>query len=245
MQSGFEVRTEWRCEAPGLGDVLAVWNLHFPLARQAHEAFKAAGLPTLVFEEGYTRRLYPEPHFAVAVNGHNGAGWWPSGDGSRWDHLGIPLKPWTRNGEHILVCAARGMGSPEMAEPRGWADEVCRRLCKLTDHPVSLRRHPGKSYRDRPLGLDLAGAWAVVVWGSNCATHALAEGIPVFLEGPAHVLAGACQRGLENIDRPAYPDRLPAFQRMAWAQWSMEEIRRGEAFRHLLREIGQKEATAH
>ena len=231
---GFEVRTQWRGEAPGLGDVLAVWNLHFPLARQAHEVFKAKSLPTLVFEEAYTRRLYPEKHFACAVNGHNGSGWWPHGDGSRWERLGIALKPWRREGSHILVCAARGMGAPGMAEPKGWADEVCRRLCQLTDHPVSLRRHPGKHYVDRPLELDLEGAWAVVVWGSNCATHALADGIPVFLEGPAHVLAGACQRGLKDIDTPTYPERLTAFQRLAWAQWSMEEIAVGDPFTHLL-----------
>lgn len=241
---GFALRTDWRGERPGAGDVLCTWNLHVPLARRAHATFRAAGCPTLVFEEAYTRRLVRETHFAVAVNGHNGSGRWPAGDGSRWARLGIEAKPWRRDGDRILVCAARGMGSPEMAEPRPWADEVSCRLSRVTARPVLVRRHPGKRYGDRPLATDLAGAWAVVVWGSNCATQALIEGVPVFLEGPHHVLEGACQRGLADIDDPAYPERRPALDRMAWAQWGIDEIRHGDPFRHLLRGPRESESAA-
>lgn len=171
----------------------------------------------------------------MALGGHNGTGTWPAGGAERWERLRIALKPWRKDGRHVLVCAARGMGSPEMREPRGWADDVCRRLARVTDRPVALRRHPGKAYAERPLLRDLAGAWAVVVWGSNCATHALVEGVPVFYEAPHLITAGAAERGIATVERPRYPDRLPTFHRLAWAQWTLDEIRQGVPFGHLLR----------
>jgi len=254
--------------------VVCTWNLHSFNAWQAHLRARAAGCPTLVFEEAYTRRLCAEPHFAVAIDGHNGAGRWFPGGAERWHRLGIAVKPWrpsfaplrplggvstlrscraAATGDrsegrpdrrHVLVCAARGMGCPAMREPRGWVEEVCRRLARLTTRPIKLRRHPGKGYLLRPLECDLEDAWAVVVWASNSATHALLAGIPVFHEAPHIITAGAAEQGIARIERPSCPERLPVFRRLAWAQWSLEEIRRGDPIRelvggYLLRRAGQ------
>ena len=216
-------------------DVAVTWNLHRGEARAMDKAMREAGGRVIVCEEAYTRRLWSEKHFAMALGGHNGAGAWYPGGPERWARLGIGLKPWRAGGEHVLVCAARGMGAPGLREPPGWAEQACRRLAAVTRRPIRLRRHPGKAYRQRPLELDLEGAWAVVVWASNCATQALVAGIPVFYEAPHIVTAGAAQRDIRRIDEPARPDRLPVFERLAWAQWTMEEIRLGAPFRHLLR----------
>ena len=121
-----------------------------------------------------------------------------------------------------------------MAEPKGWAEAVCQRLTRITARPIRLRRHPGKAYKGRPLERDLEGAWAVVVWGSSTAVQALVAGVPVFFEAPHIIVEEACERGIRNIDRSSYPRRLPAFEALAWAQWSLEEIGAGEPFRHLL-----------
>ncbi len=242
---GFEVRTAYGGEAINpRTDCLVTWNLHHGAARAAAAVFESAGAPVIVCEEAYTRRLWPEPHFAMALGGHNGAGRWFPGGPERWARLGVALAPWRRDGAHILVCAARGMGSAEMREPRGWADDVCRRLQAVTRRPVRLRRHPGKGYSARPLEEDLAGAWAVVVWASNCATHALVTGIPVFYEAPHIVTAGAAQWDIGRIDAPAYSDRLPVFQDLAWAQWHIDEIANGEPFRHLLHAARQTAGAA-
>lgn len=215
-------------------DVVVTWNAHTAMAAEGLRLAEAAGAAAIVAEEAYTRRLWPEKHFALALDGHNGSGRWFPGGAGRWTKMGIALKPWRKDGKHILVCAARGMGAPAMREPRGWADDVVRRLAQATARPVRLRRHPGKRYADRPLEDDLAGAWAVVVWASNCATHALVAGIPVFFEAPHIITAGAAERGIKRIERPAYPERLPVFERLAWAQWTMDEIRAGGPFQHLL-----------
>jgi hypothetical protein len=36
------------------------------------------------------------------------------------------------------------------------------------------------------------------------------------------------------VDTPSLPDRLPHFERMAHAQWTLSEIQTGEPFRRLL-----------
>lgn len=234
-RNGYQAIDGTEVPAPKRGDVVCTWNLHTAHAYKAHLRAKAAACPTLVFEEAYTRRLWPMKHFAVGIDGHNGAGRWPDGGPERWESLHIRLKPWRLAGDHILVCAARGMGAPETREPKGWADGVCRRLQQVTDRRIHLRRHPGKGTAQRPLDLDLANAWAVVVWGSNCATHALVEGIPVFFEGPQIAVESACERDIGKINNPRLSDRRPTFQRLAWGQWGVDEIRSGDAFRHLLR----------
>ena len=222
-------------------DVLVTWNLHRPDVQRQAAACEARGGAVVVCEEAYTRRLVPEKHMAVALHGHNGSGSWYPGGPERWRRLGLEIAPWRRDGEAILVCASRGMGSPLMREPRGWADKVCRRLQAMTRRPLRLRRHPGKQAANHPLVRDLAGVWAVVVWASNCATEALLAGVPVFYAAPHIITAGAAEHGLDGIERPAYPDRLPVFERLAWAQWSLEEVAAGEPFRHLLRRRPQAE----
>lgn len=134
----------------------------------------------------------------------------------------------------------RGIGSERMASPPGWHLAMAERLQALTDRPVVIRWHPksraapAKARAQPPLDEALEGCWAVVTWASAIAGQALVAGVPVFVEAPHHVLDGAVNRGVEAIDAPACPDRLPAFRRLAWAQWSMAEIESGRAFERLL-----------
>ena len=58
--------------------------------------------------------------------------------------------------------------------------------------------------------------------------------MPVFYEAPDIICAGACTRGIQNIETPVYPDRLPALERLAWAQWRVSEIASGAPFDWLL-----------
>jgi hypothetical protein len=219
--------------------------MHLAGSEPAADAFKAAGARVIVCEEGYTRRLVPQKHFALALDGHNGSGRWHPGGPERWDRLDLEIKPWRACGHHILVCSQRGMGSKLMRQSREWPQDVMGRLRKLTDRPIVHRPHPGKQYNATvSLEDQLHNAWAVVIWASNCGIKALLEGVPVFYEAPHLVTAGACIRGIDQIEGPGTRamirsgvicDRLAAFRSMAWAQWTPDEIKRGEPFLHLLK----------
>jgi len=176
----------------------------------------------------------PQPghYYALARGYHNGAGIWPTGGPERLNALGIELKPWRQAGEHILVCPNRSFGVGNQVMHPVWGERCAAHLRRATGRPVQVRPHPGNDAPRRPLQTDLEGAWAVVIWSSSCGVHALQQGIPVFCEAPAWILKGAAAAG--PVDAPAAPERRPHFERLAWAQWQIQEIERGEPFRHLL-----------
>lgn len=215
-------------------DVLVTWTVHRGAKENSARAFEAAGGRVVVCEEPYFREIRGERHFAMALHDHNGAGRWRCGGPERWESFGILLKPWQCHGEHILVREQRGIGSERMASPPLWHDHAIARLRDLSKRPVMLRRHPKNAPKQPPLAEALKGVHAVVTWASSIAAQALVLGVPVFYEAPRIICASACIRGLAKIEVPAKPDRLPALERLAWAQWSLREIARGDPFQFLL-----------
>lgn len=224
--------------------LLLIWNRYGEWHELANRAEQAGGR-VLVAENGYmgvggvapkfaVHPAGPKPgdHYALAENWHNGGGRWPAGDGTRWAALGVEIRPWRTSGEHILICPNRSFGPPSRAMHVDWAERCAARLAKQTKRPVRIRAHPGNDKPKRDLSADLANAWAVVIWSSGAGVHALAAGIPVFCEAPFWVMKGAAAGG--TVDEPTLPERLPHLERMAWAQWTCEEIASGEPFRRLL-----------
>lgn len=239
---GFAVKHLEGGHAPRPGDVLAIWNRYGTQANEARR-YEAAGATVIVAENGYLgadcegRQLY-----ALAAGGHNGTGrWWPERlDGAaRWKALGLDLAPWRAAGQHVLVCPAREFGTRLTATPSFWAEETAARLRLLTDRPVRVRQHPrqveARGGKAVPLAEDLAGAWCVVVWGSTAGLRALLAGVPAVYRQPDWIGAPAASAELASVISPLRPDRLPMFERLACAQWTTEEIARGEPFAHLLR----------
>lgn len=228
--AGYRV-TSNSIEAPAPEDVIVTWNRQGSFHESACR-FERAGAMVLVAENGYLGREDQRggPWYAIARNQHNGAGVWPVGDGSRWASWGIKLAPWRPISDgHVLVLPQRGIGPSGVAMPQGWAD----RLKIDTDRPVRVRAHPGRA-EIKPLDDDLSGAWCCVTWGSGAAIKALLAGIPVFHAMPDWI-GGPAARLLErDVSEPFIGDRLPMFERMAWAQWTLAEIAAGDPFRRLL-----------
>lgn len=215
---------------PARDDLLVLWNRsHY----ENHVAlrYEAAGATVVVAENGYIgsdgagHKLY-----ALARTHHNGAGKWNVGNTPRWRQ---PIRPWRGSGDTILVLPQRGIGCTGIAMPTGWEVDVRKRLAAMTDRPVRVRRHPGVAKEDPYLAL--VGAHAAVTWGSGAGIKALAYGVPVFHDFSMWIGAPAA-RALKgaDIEDPFLGDRLPMFERLAWAQWSLAEVQSGEAFRCLL-----------
>lgn len=241
--AGYEV-IAGRVERPKPGDVLVVWNRYGSGHLEATRFEEAGGL-VLVAENGYigagggapkfqVHPGGPEPHhyYALARNYHNGAGEWPIYGSERWESLGISLKPWRTQGDHVLVLPNRPFGIPGRMMPGDWADRAAAHYAKQTRRPIRIRRHPGNNAPARPLSEDLKGAWAAVIWSSSAGVAALVEGIPVYVEAPFWICRGA--RAMGPIDDPVMPDRMPHLEAMAWAQWRLEEIESGAPFKRLL-----------
>jgi hypothetical protein len=242
-KAGFEVVAD-RPQSGKPGEVLVIWNRYGDLHSLA-ERFESGGGRVLVAENGYLGRGGSVPKFDVHPGGpkpghyyslswgwHNGRGQWPSGGHERFEALEVDIKPWRTDGDHILVCANRSFGVGKQVMPADWAKTASERLRRETKRPVVVRDHPGNNAPQRTLKADLRGAWAVMVWSSSVAVHALLEGIPTYIQAPFQVVKGAGASG--PVDAPSVPDRRPHFERLAWSQWTVEEIQSGEPFAALL-----------
>jgi hypothetical protein len=254
--AGFHVSTD----VPGVinpGDVLVTWNRYMDRHELA-KRFEAAGGIVLVAENGYILPGGGSPHeqspresFALARSYHNDETVIPPGDASRWDALHVELKPWREDGRHILVCPNRSFGTPGRFMPIGWAENVAARLRAITKREIRVRPHPQNSPPVKPLADDLAGAWATVIWTSSAGVHSLVAGVPVICEAPFWICKGA------TLPLNAYVGtaldhektfgtdfqtvaRAEVMERLAWAQWNLQEVADGSAFRYLLSDDGRK-----
>jgi len=233
---------------PNKNTLLVIWNRY---AENHHlaSAVEAKGGTVLVAENGYigagggapkfqVHPAGPQAHhyYALARSHHNGGGQWRGEDSARFSALGLTLKPWRTNGEYILVCPNRSFGIPERMMHPDWDRRVVDQIKKHTKLPIRIRPHPGNNAPKRDLSVDLAGARAVVIWSSSCGVHALVDGIPVICQAPYWVCKQGAYSDIAALagDLPEHPNRTQALSRMAWAQWTIEEINSGEPFRYLL-----------
>lgn len=194
---------------PAKADVLIIWNRY---GQAAHEAALAdvRGAKVLVAENAtWGNEFAGKRWYSLWPDLHNRADKIREGGPKRWDSLDVELPAW-RTGSEVIGLPQRGIGPRGVAMPRFWNPPGCTRI----------RRHPGKA-EATPLDKDLKRAGKVVTWGSGAAVKALLMGIPV----ESHMPQWAGEQ--DNTDA----GRLAMFRRLAWAQWTHEELESGEAFK--------------
>jgi|SRR5690625_2540739 len=196
-------------------------------------AYKLAGTQVLVYDFGYLKRVnsrdeYTKGHWQVGVGGLNKLPPFecPS---DRFDALGLEIveKGGDPNG-YVLICgqvpgdAALGQNS---SEHRQWL----REQMSLHDdavyrpHPRGGIAIPGIVGNNKPLDEALAGARLVVTYTSNVGHDALLAGVPVLAHGPA------AYAELSGEELPSVKARRAYFNRVAYGQWTVDEMASGEA----------------
>lgn len=226
-------------------DVLVIWNRYGTGARVA-DLFERAGRPVIVAENAYVPHPSGAPTYAIALDHHNGAGRWPVGGPERWASWGVELAPWrdpARPGV-ALVAPQRGIGPPGVAQPARWVERVLPEVAARARGGHIVRAHPGRHAPPVPLADHLAAAAVVVVWASRVGIEALLAGVPVVHGLERWIGAPAAGHGLKFVSDPRRGDRLAMFERLAWAQWRLEEIAAGVPFRRLLLSGGQAQGPA-
>jgi hypothetical protein len=194
-------------------EVFVTWN-RIGGADQVAKQYEARGLLVIVAENAaWGNDFAGRQWYSLARGMHNTAGRFPVGGSERFDSLGVDLAPWRIGGERVVL-PQRGIGPAGVAMPRDWPTQQSGRV----------RSHPGTK-PCIPLEQDLARAGEVVTWGSGAAIKALMWGIRVESHMPAWI------GEQDNTDA----GRLAMFRRLAWAQWTLEEIESGEPFERLIR----------
>lgn len=182
-------------------------------------------------DHGYFRRGWNSYSGYYRIT-RNGLQWSPDSreyPDDRFKRFGVSLKPWRKSGRHVLVCpVSTAIAGFYGIDAHAWLQAIVQEIQDFTDRPVQIK--PKDSELDLKTALN--DAWCLVTFNSNAAIEALIEGIPVFVTGPA---AARCMGSpdLSLIDEPRYGDRETMFSALAYQQWTLDEIRRGECWEWL------------
>lgn len=154
----------------------------------------------------------------------------PNADSSRARALGIELKPWRKDGAHILLALpgadfGRGIG---MNMPE-WIVDTRSELPRATSRPIVIRDRQSPV----PVEQHFRNCWALVTHSSNIAVDAVIAGIPVFV-APTSAAAPVGNLNWDALERPAMPDRQAWLNSLAVQQFTPAEMGNGTAYDHLL-----------
>ncbi len=207
---------------PGTGVFYGILRGLGPLLRE----YQAAGQPWVYLDNGYIGRGHYTGFYRASLNRYQHAG---DGDPDyvRLSDLAVSIRPW-RKGACVLVCPP----GPEYVEHHGlgdWLGETLAILESSTDRPIVVR---GKA-DTAPLARALVDAHALVTHASNAAVEAVLAGTPVFCTGDC-AASPMAKSDLAQIDDPVYPDDRDRWAAVLAAnQWTLDEMRRGDAWRAL------------
>lgn len=228
------------------GDAIAFYGFQKPCDRLMAQAVKF-GVPAVHVDLGYWGRTECgrlRGYHKVVLNSRHPTAYFQrrAHAADRIARFGLKIKPWQRNGRHILICGASHKHAAAMGyDPGEWEANTIAALRKVTDRPIRYRPKPsdlqsgpiaGTEYaRGGSLEAHLSDCHALVTMTSNTAVDALVAGVPVFCEGG---VASVMSSGpLTNIEKPSYPDGRDQFLAdLAYCQWNMDEIEIGKPWMH-------------
>lgn len=209
----------------------------------------------LVMERGYLGDRFKWT--SLGWNGLNGYASFPAipdDGGERFkQHFGDLMKPWRYDGEYVLLIGqVPGDASLKGKDMRPWYAQAARLaqlhyeiLVMFRPHPLAARRGrpiypvPGTRVQQGPLSDALAKAAVVITWNSNTAVESVLAGVPTVCMDRGSMAYEVCSH---DIQAPLVrPDRDPWAHRLAHRQFTIEEIRSGEALRGL---FAQKQSEA-
>jgi hypothetical protein len=205
------------------------WRMGRQLRDRGHEV--------LVMERGYLGDRFAWT--SLGWNGLNGrAAFATRNDGGERfrQHFGSRLKPWNPEGRYVLLIGqVPGDMSLQGRDLAPWYAEQAERARNLYRLPVMFRPHPlavsrgldGQVPMTQTLQGDLqeslANAEVVITFNSNTGVDALLAGKPTISHDRGSMVWGLANGGF------AEPARERWFGRLAWFQWTLDEIRNGTA----------------
>ena len=181
-------------------------------------------------------------------------------DPTRWDQisrdLGIKLRPWRTQGNHILICLQRNGGwSMRGLDVIEWMDLTILEIRKYSQRPIIVRAHPGDkkigsylkvTHKSTSLSVnvdlreDLKNAWATVVYNSSPSVASVIEGIPAFITDPQPGCSQSVEVSNTDISRmedPEMPERQAWIDRLSMCHWKFDELKSGAAWQFFKRYI--------
>lgn len=207
--------------------------------------YREQGHEVLVLERGYLGNRFEWS--SLGWNGLNGYADFvnpPDDQGERFNRH-YEMNPWReRGGDYVLL-----MGQvPGDASLRGrnlmpWYESIGVLAADAYGLPVRFRPHPNtekKGIRQSPrhciksfgdLDEAIENAHVVITYNSNSAVDAVVRGVPAIAMDQGSMAWDVVGHNVGEILRP---DRSAWAAKLAWTQWTVDEIRSGAALTRLL-----------
>ena len=221
------------------------------------ELLRAHRGPIIVIERGYIKRGKPvidradyqsETYWSVGLNGGNGLADFCNDNSppDRWQALGVHLRPWRRydpTGIALIIGQVPWDTSVQNCDHLGWikAQIVQARESGLRPlfrpHPYAVMR--GVNYcadcmtAGGSLESALSAASVCITQNSNVGVDAIIAGVPTIATDPGSMVWGVSARNISQIANTGHPDRKQWANNIAYAQWTLAEMRRGMAWGHI------------
>jgi hypothetical protein len=217
---------------PG-ADLLVMWGVRRgdAIARQ-----KAHGGQVCILERGYLgdRFSWTSVSFGGGLNGRGAFRMPETVCSARFDRLGIEIAPWRRqDGYALLIGQVPGDMSIRGVEIEAWYRQTAAALVRQ-GWEVRFRPHPlagracsaaGLAQIGGTLAEAMQGAGLVVTFNSNTGVEAAVAGRPVIAMDAGSM---AWDVAGHQVDEIITPDRAEWAHRLAWRQWSKNEMISGE-----------------
>lgn len=230
-------------------DLIVLWGVR---RKDVIKRQRERGGEICILERGYLgdRFHWTSVSFGGGLNGNAGFRG-VSDDPARLNqHFPGILQPWRKQeGYALLIGQVPGDMSIAGKNISRWYHEAAADL-KEAGYNVHFRSHPLADQNGfRPEKIDgvtqicgtldetLAGAALVATFNSNTAVISVAGGIPTIAADKGSMAFEVTGRHAKDI---VTPDREPWAARLAWKQWSLEEIASGECWAR----VGQAYAGA-
>ena len=234
-------------------DVAVIWSVlwqgRMEKNKKVWEHFRSQGKPVVVLEVGGLRRNHT---WKMAINGINRDADFANQiyDDKRWPLFKLELKPWQQTGNVIVICGQHHNSEQWKGLPKlnSWVEQQIKIIRKYCDNPIVVRPHPRNpfnfdekkyphvrvnlpkrdhsTYDDTDFKKILRSTWAVVNHSSNPAIEAVINGIPVFVS-ESSLCHDVGNTNVADILHPAMPARQNWANRMAYTEWTTEDIGEG------------------
>lgn len=208
---------------------------------------KAKNKRVLVMEHGYM--INRHKWISLGWDGLNNNANFLNEDVSfdRWnDIFREHMKPWKFDGEYILFCGqVPGDMSLNGKILVDWYIPTAQKASKEYRLPVVWRPHPLDKFGSRikipkakldvktPLTESLKKAAAIMAFNSNSLIDGVMSGVPPIAFDKGTMTWDLCAKNYEPLKRL---DREDWGRKMAYTQWSLDEIENGTAIKHIFKE---------
>ncbi len=177
------------------------------------------------FSNKKTNIIEFDGYFRIAYNDfwHNGSG---TKQSDRFEKLNINFKKISSAGEYIILSEPTD-DAKKYYNLTNWVDETKKILKKYTDRNTIVHNRGSEI----PLDELLKNAWAFVSDHSSAGFKSMINGVPAYFTNSTLKNIGS----IENIEK--HDINYSIFYNLAYEQWTIDEIKTGEAWEYLSKKI--------